>query len=51
MEDKKIINNEELENKEQKLNEDALNKVSGGGIALRPSGDKQPIQPDNGNLL
>lgn len=51
MEEKKVLNNEELENKEQKLNEDALNKVSGGGIVLRPSGDKQPIHPDDGNLL
>ena len=51
MEEKKVLNNEELENKEQKLREDELNKVSGGGIVIRPTGDKQPIQPDDGNLL
>ena len=51
MEDKKIVNNEEPENKEQKLREDELNKVSGGGIAIRSSGDKQPGQPNDGNLL
>lgn len=51
MEEKKVLNNEELENKEQKLNEDALNKVSSGGIVIRPSGDKQPTQPADDNLL
>lgn len=48
---KKILNDEELENKEQKLQEEELKQVSGGGIAIRPSGNNQPQQPSDGNLL
>ena len=51
MEDKKVLNDEAPENREQKLREEELNQVSGGGIAIRPSGNKQPKQPGDGNLL
>lgn len=51
MEDKNVLNNEETENKQQ-LQEDELNKVNGGIIAIRrPSGDKQPGQSNDGNLV
>ncbi len=46
IEEKKSIKNEEPQNK--KLKDDELNEVNGGGIAIRPSGNKPS---DNGNLL
>lgn len=51
MNDKKEKNNESAENKEQKLIEEELNQVSGGGIVLRPSGNNRPKKPTDGNLL
>lgn len=39
-----------MENKKA-LKEDELTEVSGGGIAIRPSGNREPKQPDDGNLL
>lgn len=51
MEEKRALAFEESENKEQKLQEEKLNQVSGGGIAIRPSGNNQPRQSDDGNLL
>lgn len=49
MEEKKELNNEELE--KQELHEEALNQASGGGIVLRPSGSNQLKQSGGGNLL
>lgn len=47
MEDKNIPDNAEVETKEPKLPEEELNKVSGGGIIIRPTGEK----PDDGGNL